>query len=241
MKEGLKALVTGASGAIGSAVALELARRGVDVALHYNTNVDKTKTLVDEIKSMGRNVSAIKANIADVRQIKDMVQTVVRDLGKLNLLVHCAATFNKSPFGEVTEEIFDKEMAINLKAAFFLSQEAARVMTDGGRMIFMSDVASAKPYTGYLPYCMAKSATETMVKALAKKFAPRICVNAIAPYMVTRPSFLSDAGFNDMISKTPARRLSPPEEIAALVIYLADASPSLTGQIIVVDGGRMLR
>jgi len=241
MKQGLKALITGATGAVGGAVAIELARLGADVALHYNMNVDKADALEAEIKAIGCKTFVFKADFTNVDLIQHMVPEAAEKLRGLNLLVHCAATFAKTSFGKVAEETYDKEMAINLKAAFFLAQECANVMKDNGRMIFMSDIAAGKPYSGYLPYCMAKAGIDSMVKGLAKKYAPRICVNAIAPYLVTRPATLSDAGWNDMISKTPARRASPPHEIAGIVAFLTEASLSLTGQIIAVDGGRLLR
>lgn len=240
MKNG-KALITGATGSIGGAVAIELAKRGFDLALHYNSKEKRAMDLAEEIKSFGHKVFVAKADIGDVAEIKRMVKAAAKDLGGLDLLVHCAAIFMKTSFEDVTEEVFDNIMRINLKSAFFIAQEAARAMGDNGRMIFMSDIAAAKPYAGYLPYCIAKAGVDSLVKGLAKKLAPKISVNAIAPYIVTRPEGMSDMGWNDLISKTPARRESPPHEIAQIVTFLAKASPSLTGQIIAVDGGRMLR
>lgn len=240
MKNG-KALITGVTGSIGVAVAIELAKRGFDLALHYNSNEKRAAELAEEIKSMGRRAFAIGADMGSVDEIRKMVGNTVMSLGGVNLLVHCAAVFMKTSFEDVSEEIFDDIINIDLKAAFFVAQESARVMGDEGKMIFMSDIAAVKPYAGYLPYCIAKAGVDSLVRGLAKKFAPKISVNAIAPYIVTRPEGMSDAGWNDLISKTPARRESPPYEIAQIVAFLAKASPSLTGQIIAVDGGRLLR
>ncbi len=240
MKNG-KALITGSTGAIGGAIAVELAKRGYDLALHYNTNKKKAMQLAEQTRSVGKKVFAVGADIGQVGEIKKLVESAVSGLGGLSLLVHCAAVFMKTSFEDVKEEVFDDIININLKAAFFVAQEASRVMEEEGRMIFMSDIAAVKPYAGYLPYCIAKAAVDSLVRGLAKKYAPRIAVNAIAPYIVTRPKGMSDAGWNDLISKTPARRESPPQEIAQIVTFLAKASPSLTGQIIAVDGGRLLR
>ena len=234
-------MITGATGSIGGAVAIDLARRGFDMALHYNAKENRAFELADEIKLIGRKVYAVKADITNVDEIKKMVKNASDNLGGLNLLVHCAAVFMKTAFGEVKEEVFDDIIRTNLKASFFIAQEVEKAMQDDGRMIFMSDIAAAKPYEGYLPYCISKAGVDALVKGLAKKFAPRISVNAIAPYLVTRPEGMSDAGWNDLISKTPARRESPPHEIAQLVSFLAKASMSLTGQVIAVDGGRLLR
>jgi pteridine reductase len=240
MKNG-KALITGATGSIGGTIAVELARRGYDLALHYNTNEKRAVQLAAQTKAVGRKILAIQADMRRVGDINKLVGDTVEGLGGLSLLVHCAAVFTKSSFEDVSEEAFDETISVNLKAAFFIAQETARVMADEGKMIFMSDIAAVKPYAGYLPYCIAKAGVDSLVKGLAKKYAPRIAVNAIAPYVVTRPKGMSDAGWNDLISKTPARRESPPQEIAQIVAFLAKASPSLTGQIIAVDGGRLLR
>jgi NAD(P)-dependent dehydrogenase (short-subunit alcohol dehydrogenase family) len=204
MKNG-KALITGATGAIGGAIAIEMAKRGFDLVLHYNTNEKRAVQLAEQTRAVGRKVFAVAADIGSVAEIKRLVESAAESLGGLNLLVHCAATFMKSSFEDVSEESFDDTMNINLKAAFFIAQECVRVMADEGKMIFMSDIAGVKPYAGYLPYCIAKAAVDSLVRGLAKKYAPRIAVNAIAPYVVTRPKGMSDAGWNDLISKTPAK------------------------------------
>jgi len=241
MESKYKVLITGATGSIGSVISVQLAKIGADIALHYYKDEKRAMKLAAEIGHEGPKVVIIKADFRRTKEIIRMVNEAAEKLGGLNVLVHCAAKFVKTPFGKVTEEIFDDLINVNLKASFFLAQAAKHFMKDGGRMIFFSDVAVKKPYSDYLPYCISKGGIDTMVKGLAKKFAPKICVNAIAPYLVTRPLDLSDKDWNDMINKTPAKRESPPSEIAEIVAFLLSASPSLTGQIIAVDGGRLLR
>lgn len=240
MKNG-KALITGSTGSIGGAVAIELAKRGFDVALHYNTKEKRAEMLAQEIRALGHKAVTVKGDISKVVDIRATVKVAAEGLGGLNVLVHCAAVFSRTEFEKVDEETFRNVIDINLKAAFFIAQETANIMGDEGRMIFLSDVAAVKPYSAYLPYSMAKAGVDALVRGLAKKYAQKISVNAIAPYIVTRPEGMSDAGWNDLISKTPARRESPPHEIAQIVSFLTKASPSLTGQIISVDGGRLLR
>lgn len=241
MKSEYKVLITGATGSIGAVTAIRLAESGADIALHYHKDEKKAKELAARIEPMGRNAVVVKADFKKASKIVHMVKEAAEKLDGLNVLVHCAASFMKTPFEDVKEDVFDDIIDVNLKASFFVAQEAAKHMKNGGRMIFLSDVAAQKPYAGYLPYCISKSGVDALVKGLAKKLAPSICVNAIAPYLVTRPPGLSDSGWNDMISKSPARRQSPPQEIAEIVAFLMKASPSLTGQIISVDGGRLLR
>ncbi len=235
-----KVFITGATGSIGQAVAAEFSCRGYELVLHYNKNEQAALKISGEIKKAGGKAVLVGADISRVEGIKKMFEEASKELSGFNVLVHCAAGFMRTAFDEVDEKIFDDVIAVDLKAAFFVAQVAARSMKDGGRMIFLSDIAAQRPYAGYLPYCMAKAGVDSLVRGLAKKLAPKISVNAIAPYIVTRPAGMSDAGWNDLIDKAPMRRESPPREIARLVGFLAEASPSLTGQVIAVDGGRTL-
>ena len=111
----------------------------------------------------------------------------------------------------------------------------------GGRMIFLSDVAAQRPYAGYLPYCVAKAGVDALVRGLAKSLAPKVQVNGVAPYLVTRPEWLSDKGWADLLSKMPMRKASEPDEIASVVEMIAKSGDSITGQVIAIDGGRLLR
>lgn len=235
-------LITGATGTIGSAVARSFAREGCAIALHWNASQAKAEALERELVSAGATVTAFRADLSIVDQATGLVAQAFDALGGLDLLVHCASRFGRTPLGTVTEEEWTGIIDLDLKAAFFIAQEAGmRMQQQGGKMIFLSDVAGVKPYAGYLPYCIAKAGVDALVRGLAKSLAPKVTVNAVAPYVVTRPAGITDRGWADLLSKMPTRHAQTPEEIAAVVRMIAESGESITGQIIAVDGGRLLR
>lgn len=232
-------LITGSTGHIGQAIAKEFAAQGPAIALHYHASEKTAKELAAEL---GGHAKVIQADIRVVSEIKRMISEVGTRLGGLDLLVHCAAVFERTPFDEVTGDKWDEIISVNLRPAFFVAQAAWGIMKDrGGGMIFLSDVAASKPYGGYLPYCISKAGINALVRGLARSLAPKVRVNAIAPYIVTRPQETSDKGWNDILSKTPMRRASSPKEIAAVAKLLAFSAETITGQVITVDGGRGLK
>jgi NAD(P)-dependent dehydrogenase (short-subunit alcohol dehydrogenase family) len=235
-----KILITGASGSIGGALALKLAESGAELALHYHKNNKRVEELAGEITDKGGWVMVVAADLSRPKKIHQMIEVVGEKLGGLDVLVHCAASFGHTAFAETNEDVFDEIMDTNLKGIFFLAQAVAEIMPDKGRMIFFSDAATKQPYTGYLPYCMSKAALETLVRGLAKKLAPKIMVNALAPYLVTRPPEMTDEKWTALIEKIPAKTNTSIEEVAEVVSFLIKAPPTLTGQIITLDGGRML-
>lgn len=234
-------LITGASGVIGAAVARALAGPGSAIVVHHLRNQEKADGLKRDLEKAGAAAHALSADLALAGGPGKLIEEAHEFLGGLDLLVHCAAAFDRTPFAETTAQGFDRIMAVDLKAAFFLAQGAAAAMGGtGGSMVFISDIAAVKPYAAYLPYCIAKAGVDCLVRGLARSLAPGIRVNAVAPYIVTRPKGMTDEGWNDLLTKTPMRRASEPEEIADVVRMLALAGGTITGQVIAVDGGRML-
>lgn len=237
-----KILITGAGGTIGSEIARVLSAASRKITLHCHKKIDRANALKSEIEKLGAECFVVSADISKISKAMSLVAEASEKMGGLDLFIHSAALFERTPLGEVTEDEWDRIINLDLKSAFFIAQEAGILMQrKGGKMIFLSDVAGVKPYAGYLPYCIAKAGIDALVKGLAKSLAPKIEVNAIAPYIVTRPDGLSDSGWNDLLSKMPMRRPQTPHEIAAIVKTLADECTSITGQIITVDGGRLLR
>lgn len=235
-------LVTGSTGTLGSAISRRLSSSGVKIALQYHSNKDRAQSLATELAGSGAEAFALEANLSLEGEASRLVREAAERMGGLNLLVHAASTFDKTPLGTVTEEQWDRIMAVDLKSAFFLAQEAGLMMQrGGGRMIFLSDVAAQRPYAGYLPYCAAKAGVDALVRGLAKSLAPKVQVNGVAPYLVTRPEWLSDKGWADLLSKMPMRKASEPDEIASVVEMIAKSGDSITGQVIAIDGGRLLR
>jgi pteridine reductase len=235
-----RALITGASGSIGAAIAAAIAGPGAALVLQYRSSEERAREAARHAEGSGSKVDLIGCDISEAGAPEWLVAKACEAMGGLDLLVHCAAIFDHTPLESVTPEVWDRIVAVNLKAPFFLAKAAAYAMKGGGSMIFLSDVAAAKPYSGYLPYCISKAGIESLVRGLARSLAPAIRVNAIAPYVVTRPEGMSDKGWNDLLCKTPMRRPSTPEEIASIARALVE-SETVTGQVICVDGGRLLR
>ena len=236
-----KILIAGATGALGSAIARTFAGPGRSIALHAHASLEKADQLAAELRAGGAEAIVLAGDLARADEAVRLAGEAFEKLGGLDLLVHAAARFEKTPLGTVTETQWDAIVDLDLKGAFFLAQELGmRMQHTGGRMIFLSDVAAVKPYAGYLPYCIAKAGVDALVRGLAKSLAPKVLVNGVAPYVVTRPAGLSDRGWSDLLSKMPARRAQTADEIAAIVAMLA-ANESITGQIIAADGGRLLR
>lgn len=236
-----KILITGATGKIGRVLSLELSAHGAALALHYNNSKAMAEDLAREIGDGGVPVHVIGADLKDEKSAHKFIEHAVKLLGGLDVLIHTAAIFDKTPFEEVTQKQFEKILAVDLIAPFFLAQAAASYMKNGGQMIFFSDVSASRPYVGYAPYSIAKQGVETLVKALARELAPKIRVNAIAPYVMTRPKDMTDKGWRDLLNKTPLARPTSPREIANLVKTLVWGVSTMTGQIICIDSGRLLK
>lgn len=236
-------LITGATGTLGSAIAKAIAR-GPNrfIALHCHRKTEKAHTLATELEKMGASTCVLTADLSKPGEAVKLATYAFDKLGGMDLFVHSASIFEHTPLGTVTDEQWDRIISIDLKAAFFLAQEVGmRMKKCGGKMVFLSDVAALRPYTGYLPYCIAKAGLDALVRGLAKSLAPKVLVNAVAPYVVTRPPGITDRAWNDLLSNMPTMKAQTPEEIAALIRMLAEEGESITGQVIAVDGGRMVK
>lgn len=236
------ALVTGATGKIGIAVCDELAAAGYNIALHATGRDNRLDETERRIKEHGNHVEAFGADLSLMDECEKLVSGVCDKLGSIDCFVHCASVFEAMPFETITAQQWDRLMAVDLRAAFFLSQAIGLRMKEkapGGSIVHFSDVTRDHPYANHIPYCMAKSAIDTMVKGLASALAPRVLVNAIAPYMARHAHELTEDD-RLMVGRLPLRRATEPEEIARLIRYLVMENRTMTGQIIVIDGGRSL-
>ncbi|MFA5196780.1 MAG: glucose 1-dehydrogenase [Bacteroidales bacterium] len=238
------ALITGASRGIGRAIAMEMARAGADVAIASRKISDLEKVAL-EITKTGRKCLPFAAHIGRMEEIKSLVQNVVNEFGKIDILINNAGTSpTMAPAMEIDERAWESIVNLNLKGLFFLSQAVARIMKEkgGGKIINVSSTAGFTP--DILPvYSISKAAVNMATKVMAKEWAIyNIRVNAIAPG-ITRTRF-SEAIVNNQdilniaMSRTPLGRPAKPEEMVGAVIYLAsDESSYVTGQVLVIDGG----
>ena len=240
------ALITGASRGIGRACALALAKRGYDIAVNYNSNDAKAQEVVDEITSLGRKAIAYKANTADLTAVKQMFRSVVKDFGKLDVLVNNAGVVDDAYLLMIQEDSLSRSLDINIKGYFHCAQQAALKMFSkrSGKIINISSVSSVLAVEGQAVYSATKGAVNSMTAVMAKELAPKgITVNAVAPGFIATE--MMDAIPEELKAKyleeVPMHRFANPEEVANAVAALcSDDFSYLTGQTIVLDGGLSL-
>lgn len=235
------ALVTGGGRRVGRALALALAGRGASVAVHYNKSADGANEVVASIKTSGGRAEAFGADLTQPDAPGVLVQRVVDSLGSLAVLVNSAAVMLRTPFGEVTVEQWDDILALNLRAPFFLAQASAmHLRRTRGAIVNIADLAAFETWPGYIPHGLTKSGIVHMTKALARVLAPDVRVNAIAPGTVLMPDDWDDKDAARLNQTTPLKRQGSPDDVASAMLFLLDAN-YITGETIVVDGGRHVR
>ena len=229
------ALVTGAAHRLGKAFALTLARNGYDILLHYHSAENEARQTQAEIESLGRSVIPSQADLTDPAQISSLLSGVE----SLNVLVNSAAFMPSGNTESLSIENWDVSLDLNLRAPFLLAQESAKKMTEGGLIVNITDVGAQKAWSRYPSYTVSKAALESLTKILARAFAPKIRVNAIAPGFVLQSEIVSAEEWERLINRIPLKRPARSEEIASALEFLLK-NEYITGQTIVVDGGYSL-
>lgn len=238
-------LITGAK-RIGAAVAIELARRGMDVALAYHRSRAEADSVVSEVERLGRRAIALQADLADAEQCTTLVDQAAAQLGRLDVLVNMASVYVSVPFEATDEAAWASAMDIDLKAAFLCARAAVPHMraAEGGRIINFSDwvAASGRPrYRGYLAYYVAKKAVIGLTEALALELAAsHILVNAVAPGPILPPEGTTTDEAAAVEAATPLGHWGGAAEIVKAVVFCIETD-FMTGETIRVDGGRHLR
>ena len=238
---GRVALVTGAGRRVGRAIALALAAREMRVAVHFHSSAGEAEETARLARAAGApDAWTISADLRNASACARLIDEVA-DRGKaLDVLVNSAAEMHRTPFETVSPEEWDDIMALNLKSPFFCSQAAARRMTEGAVIVNIADLAALETWPEYIPHGISKAGVMQMTRALAKRLAPRIRVNAVVPGAVLLPEHWTKEDADRLVRTTPLARLGAPEDVAHAVIYLLE-SDYVTGDAIVVDGGRHLR
>ena len=233
------ALVTGAGKRLGRAVALRLAEDGCDVVVHYRSSEADARAVVDGIEKLGRRAEAIAADLNSVAEIKKLFQETSKSFGRLDVLVNSAASFVESAFTATTEKDWHASLDSNLEAPFFCAQAATPMLREShGVIVNFADIGGILGWPGFIPHSISKAGVILMTRALAKELAPEVRVNAIAPGTITMPGDPPEWERN-FIQLAPLKRTGTPADITDAVLFLVHAK-FITGQTLVVDGGRAL-
>jgi pteridine reductase len=236
---GKVALITGSAKRIGREVAIELARRGARIAIHYRSDESEARATLKRVREAGGDGVIFQAELTHNRDIEKMFQDVQEAFGGLDILVNSASVFWPSTAAETTPEQWDEQMDTNAKAPLFVAQHAARLMLSRGhgKIVNMADVAGEVIWPAYFPYSVSKATLIAVNRGLAKAYAPHIQVNAIAPGPVLFPENYTEEQKKSAIDRTLLKRAGSPVDIVNAVVFLIE-NDYITGEVIHVDGGR---
>ncbi len=237
---GRVALVTGGAHRLGRAIVEALAGDGWSVAVNYKRSGNEAKELLTSLKKRGSTAISVRGDVSRRSDVARIVSTVRERFGRIDLLVNNAGIFFETPFLTTSEEEWDRILAVNTKGIFLLSQAVSRVMLKqgGGKIINITSAGGLQAWPGYTPYSVSKAGAIMLTRCMAKALAPKITVNAIAPGTIEMDG--DDTGAFIPLERIPLGRYGTPDDITSLVLYLANSSSYLTGQIIAVDGGRTI-
>src|SRR5579859_2805813 len=242
------ALVTGSATGIGRACALRFAEAGFHVVVNYSKSETDARETLALVEACGVRGVLVQCDVGSDAAVRDMLHTVDREFGRLDVLVNNAGTtwfIDHKNLEEMTEEKWDRILQVNLKGPFFCVRAAVPLMkkSGGGAVVSVSSIAGLSGEGSSIAYAASKGALNTMTRSLARALGPEIRVNAVCPGPVdTRwlRAVMSQEELEKRISHFPMQRPALPEDIADAVIYLATATSLTTGQCLVVDGGRTM-
>lgn len=241
---GRAALVTGAGRRVGQAIALGLAEAGCDVAVHYHGSRDGAADTARRIAALGRRAPLVPADLRDALAARRLAADAANALGgRLEVLVNSAAIMVRQAIDDITPESWDQTLDLNLRAGFFVTQGALpwlRKAAGGGRIVNIADLAAFEAWPQYIQHSVSKAGVVALTRSLARVLAPGITVNAVAPGAVLLPEGWDDAARDRLVASTPLQRLGSPADVVGAVLYFL-TNDYVTGQTLIVDGGRMIR
>jgi 3-oxoacyl-[acyl-carrier protein] reductase len=236
------AIVTGASGGIGRAIARRLARDGFAIVVSYAGSASKARETVSDVEAVGVRALAVQGDVANAADVERLFKTTIETFGSVEVVVHCAGIMPLAPIAPNSIDVFDKAITTNLRGTFLVLAQAAQHVVAGGRIMAFSTSVIAKSFPTYGPYIASKAGVEGLVHVLANELRGRnITVNAVAPGPTGTELFM--AGKNedqiDHLRKlAPLERIGQPEDIASVVSFLAGPDGAwVNAQVVRANGG----
>jgi pteridine reductase len=239
---GRVALVTGGAVRVGRAISLALAGEGMRLVVHYHSSSAPAQELVERVRAAGGEALALRADLARTGEAVRLAEEAERAFGRVDVLVNNASVFPAQRLEDTDPALWERVMAVNLRAPFFLTQRLAAGMRERGEgvVVNLADLAGLQPWAAYAAHSVSKAALVQLTRVAARSLAPEVRVVAIAPGTVLPPEDLPAEEVERLARTTPLRRNGSPEDVVQAVLYLLRAD-FVTGEVLVLDGGRMLR
>ena len=242
--KGKTAIVTGSAKGIGRGIAVLLAEQGANIAVNDIDEKEGVETL-RLVQEAGAKGIFVKCDVSNRKDVENLFKNAMNKFGSVDILVNNAGIYPFVPFGQMTEEQWDRVIDVNLKGTFYCCKKAAELMPENGRIINISSIASIHGYPALAHYCASKGAINAFTRSLAVGLgSKKITVNAVLPGTVRTPgtAVLGDEQMEAAAKATPSGRVAEPEDIANAVMFFAsEKSSQITGQCLVVDGGSTVK
>ena len=238
---GKVALVTGGAHRVGRALALGLARAGADVIVHYNASAAEAERTAGEVRTLGGHARTLQADFAADIDFRALIARVHREFGRLDVLVNSASIMERGVFEEVSLADWNRVLAINLRAPFFLSQAAAPLLAGqgGGLIVNIADLSAFQTWPSYVHHAVSKAGLVHLTRQLARALGPAVRVNGIAPGTVLEPEDRDEGDSAGGPDRGVVLRPGDPDDVVHALMYLV-GNEFVTGQVLIVDGGRTL-
>lgn len=237
---GTVALVTGGAVRVGQAIAVELARAGCDVGLHYHQSQEEARSAAEQIGALGRRCELIAADLTSAEAPRAIVTRVVETLGGLNVLVNNASVFEPMRIEDFEFDRWERTFRLNLAAPAALCHFAQPHLLAGpaGKIVNVCDISADRPWSSHVAYCASKAGLVCLTRSLARSLAPKVQVNGVSPGIAAFPDDFDEALRAKLTARVPLGRAGSPDDVARTVRFLVEHGDYITGQIVNVDGGR---